>query len=158
MPCFETNTGYVHLNIVGGWSPYTYQWSNNYTSLQIDNIGPLQESIQITDARGCSLNEAIALKQLLCCKAVLPNAFTPNGDSKNDVLKVLPISEVTSLKLSIYNRWGEQVFSTKNIAEYWDGRFNGVECEMATYFYIMEYNCPFQQEKEIEKGDVTLIR
>ncbi|MBK7762451.1 MAG: gliding motility-associated C-terminal domain-containing protein [Bacteroidetes bacterium] len=158
VPCFETNTGYLKLNLQGGWPPYNYTWSNSFIGLEHLNLGETHVSFQLTDSMGCSLTKNIDVEQLLCCKAVVPNAFSPNNDTKNDVLHVMAISDVQSVKFSIYDRWGKNIFSTKSLQESWDGTYQGTKCDVDVYFYYLEYTCPFQKEKVIQKGDITLIR
>lgn len=66
----------------------------------------------------------------------LPNVFTPNGDSVNDVLE-LPFLP-TNAKLVILNRWGEKVFETHGMnTQFWDGKYNGENATEGTYFYIL---------------------
>lgn len=158
VPCFETNTGSVKLTIQGGWSPYQYTWSNGNTTLELNQIGETHALFTVVDDKGCEVSKAIDVNQLLCCKAVVPNAFSPNGDTKNDYLHVMPISDVSSVKFSIFDRWGKNIFTTKNLGESWDGKYHGTDCDVDVYFYYLEYTCPFQKEKVIQKGDVTLMR
>ncbi|GBL35659.1 hypothetical protein EMGBS15_12540 [Filimonas sp.] len=155
---FETNTGWVKLTLQGGWPPYQYSWASGATGLEQNPIGETHTSFTLIDEKGCEVNKAVDVNQLLCCKAVVPNAFSPNGDTKNDVLRVMPISAVQSVKFSIFDRWGKNIFSTKNLNESWDGKYNGTDCDVDVYFYYLEYSCSFQTEKVIEKGDITLIR
>lgn len=158
VPCFENYTGYIHLQLQGGWQGYQYQWSTNHSGLSLDSLDEFQTIFTVSDSLGCTLIENFEVKQELCCKAVVPNAFSPNGDTRNDVLKVLPISEVSSVKFSVFNRWGQLVFSTRDLNESWDGKYKGVDCEMDVYFYYLEYTCAFEKEKQVLKGDVTLLR
>jgi len=67
---------------------------------------------------------------------VLPNAFTPNGDGKNDEFKIIvnDPSRVTLISFQIYNRNGTLMFSTNRISEGWDGRYKGVLQDMGIYF------------------------
>ena len=62
----------------------------------------------------------------------------------------------------MYSRWGEKVFSTKDISKGWDGTYKNKPCEMGTYFYLIEYegykNNTTEKEKKLLKGDVNLIR
>ena len=66
----------------------------------------------------------------------LPNAFTPNGDGKNDLFKIIVNNptRVTLISLQIYNRNGILMFSTNKISEGWDGRYKGVMQDMGIYF------------------------
>ncbi len=74
------------------------------------------------------------------CTAYAPNAFSPNGDGKNDLFVVeLHCPTSTSYSHTIYNRYGQKVFETKQPGQSWDDTFNGRACEAATYFYHIEY-------------------
>ena len=66
----------------------------------------------------------------------VPNAFTPNGDGKNDTFKII-FNNTTgvTLRMQIFNRNGLLLFSTNNISEEWDGRsLNGAMQDMGIYF------------------------
>lgn len=86
----------------------------------------------------------------------MPNAFTP-GHGNNGVFKVSKRGIAGLKEFSIYNRWGNKVFSTTNIDEGWDGTFNGKPQPMGTYIFNIEAVAPdghhFRQQ-----GNVTLIR
>lgn len=89
--------------------------------------------------------------------AWVPNAFSPNGDGKNDLFFVIPQDDNVSLKeFSIYNRYGERVFFTQDVHKGWDGNFNGNPSDLGTYFYIATYI--IGEKAYTIKGDVTLVR
>jgi gliding motility-associated-like protein len=69
-------------------------------------------------------------------KVFLPNAFSPNGDGKNDVFRVLPAEEGTPFtRLEVYDRWGQLVFAGDNLP-FWDGRgLDGKPLDAGTYTY-----------------------
>ena len=70
----------------------------------------------------------------------LPNAFTPNFDGLNDVIKSMYNSGIASLNfLKIYNRNGNIVFQTSSLSAGWDGRVNGVDQDADAYFWTAEY-------------------
>jgi gliding motility-associated-like protein len=157
--CFANSNGSFAIELKGGWSPYSYTWSNpNFTGLSMQNLDVTQGTISVKDDRNCETNGVVDIKQLYCCKAVIPSAFSPNGDNKNNRLKILPISVVSELSLKIFNRFGQNVFSTKDINASWDGTFKNEKCDVGTYYYLFTYKCPFQEETVVQHGDVTLIR
>ena len=86
----------------------------------------------------------------------VPNAFTPNGDGENDVLYVRG-RNITDLYFTIFNRWGEKVFETKDLSVGWDGYFRGRVCDPAVYDFYLRYACD-GQPGYFQKGNVTLIR
>ena len=86
----------------------------------------------------------------------VPNAFSPNGDTENDVLYVRS-AIATEILFRIFDRWGEMVFETKDQNIGWDGTFRGKLLKPDTYDYYLEATC-VQGEQKIIKGNVTLIR
>ena len=158
VPCFETNNGSLKADAIGGWGNYFYTWSNGSTSDEIIGLSPNIYNVQITDGKGCKVEASEIIKQLYCCVAIVPNVFSPNGDGKNDILYALGISELNSVRLRLYNRFGAMVFETTDLAKGWDGRYKNEDCDVGTYFYLLEFTCPFQKEKIVLKGDVTLVR
>lgn len=88
-----------------------------------------------------------------------PTAFTPNNDGKNDLFLPIIVGDMShsNYTFSIYNRWGTQLYTTKNLTDGWNGKFKGEECESATYFYYVEAYSGVNK-KQIYKGDVILIR
>ncbi len=93
----------------------------------------------------------------------IPTAFTPNGDGKNDIFFISAGSEVTNLKtFSVYNRWGQQIFSVQNApanspAYGWNGRVGGADAPSQVYVYYVTVILKDGKEKSY-KGNVTLIR
>ncbi len=90
----------------------------------------------------------------------MPNAFTPNGDGKNDLFKGKGIFDgITNFRLSIYNRWGSVVFETTNPNQPWNGRHqnNGTLLPQGVYVYKLSFR--EATGKMINFKDVvTLIR
>lgn len=86
----------------------------------------------------------------------VPNAFTPNGDGENDELLVRG-NNITEMKFSIFNRWGEKVFETTDQSRGWDGTYKGKPANPAVFVYQLEVVCGDGQEY-FTKGNVTLIR
>lgn len=86
----------------------------------------------------------------------VPSAFTPNGDNNNDVFRVR--SEVMeSLKLIIYNRWGEEIYFSEDQAQGWDGTFRGQQLPPDVYGFYLQVVC-FGGDTFTKKGNITLIR
>jgi gliding motility-associated-like protein len=91
----------------------------------------------------------------------LPNAFTPDGDGKNDIFQ--PVTQRNSLKpylLNVYNRWGQLVFTSSEPETGWDGTLNSEPCPEGLYTYFIQY-----KEDKIEssatisrRGTVLLLR
>ncbi|MEZ5017117.1 MAG: gliding motility-associated C-terminal domain-containing protein [Flavipsychrobacter sp.] len=91
------------------------------------------------------------------CKLFFPTAFTPNRDGRNDIARFIgDITNVKEYTLRIYNRWGEQVYTTIDISQGWDGTYKGIPAELGTYYYVIKYF--HLGEDRLLKGDLLLIR
>ncbi len=89
---------------------------------------------------------------------VVPNAFTPNNDGLNDVLKIIHNSTITSINYyKIFDRSGKQIFETRNIKEGWDGKLNGAVAESDAYYWMVEYNTWDNKVFQV-KGSFVLIK
>lgn len=86
----------------------------------------------------------------------VPRAFTPNGDNQNDVLFVRS-NVIDEMHFIIYNRWGQEVFDTRDINEGWDGTFRGNELPPDVYGYYLQARCIDGSELTLQ-GNVTLLR
>lgn len=91
------------------------------------------------------------------CNYFIPNAFSPNNDTKNDYFKPIINCEFNEYKLQIFNRWGELVFYSDNVNSNWNGTYKGGECEIGTYFYILTLKRNNGDLQAI-KGDIVLIK
>jgi gliding motility-associated-like protein len=95
---------------------------------------------------------------------VLPNVFTPNGDSFNDVFepKVTGADLIISAKTVIFNRWGNILCDTDNPLIQWDGKnkLTKMDCPQGTYFYVTEitYMGETGEEHLRFQGSITIVR
>lgn len=92
------------------------------------------------------------------CPVFAPNAFSPNGDQVNDHFGVKFPSSISMkfIRMDIYNRYGQLVFTTQNEKDMWDGKNGSSEAPMDTYFYLIRYQC--HGVPRLSKGDLILIR
>lgn len=91
-------------------------------------------------------------------KHVFPSGFTPNGDSHNDIFRIIasPGCQFNEYTLSIFNRFGQLVFYSENPASGWDGTFNTVPQEIGAYYYMAKIKV--NGIESLLKGDITLVR
>jgi len=87
----------------------------------------------------------------------VPNAFSPNGDGRNDVFKIEYLGAQKISVFEIFNRYGQQVFSAGHSNRGWDGRYRGKPCDLGTYYYLIQIVNPEGAVKTY-KGEVNLIR
>ena len=86
----------------------------------------------------------------------VPNAFSPNGDNVNDVIKVEGYG-IVQLSFRIYNRWGELVYEGFDQNEGWDGNFKGTAQEMEVYTYVVDAVL-LDGSRQLLKGNISLLR
>jgi gliding motility-associated-like protein len=87
----------------------------------------------------------------------VPNAFTPNGDNNNDEFCLLGWSGcVQSFSISIFDRWGQEVFKSNKANFCWDGTYQGKALNTAVFVYSIKANIDGKQISK--KGNITLLR
>ncbi len=107
-------------------------------------------------------NNAEAYSNVSCVvfppKVAIPNAFTPNnsGPGVNDLFTIY-LPRVQSAEVSIYNRWGEQVYNTTDWTQYWDGTYQNRPAPEGVYVYVIS-GTGFEGTEFSRTGTVTLIR
>ncbi len=96
----------------------------------------------------------------VCAKTPLnvqvPNAFSPNGDGKNDTFLVSG-THILEFTLRIYDRWGELLFESNDVTRGWDGTFKGEPVPAGVYYYFIDARGTLYQKKRFQ-GTLTLIR
>lgn len=114
-------------------------------------------TVTLADRNGCIAKDSMVVS-VSCNEQVflIPNAFTPNGDGKNDYF-MIQAEGVTQFHLTIRNRWGEVVFETKDLKQGWDGKVKGKMADPNVFIYQLEAAC--STGEIIQKtGNVTLLR
>ncbi len=85
----------------------------------------------------------------------IPNVFSPNGDNKNDFFTI-PTSGIEDFELTIYNRWGQEIYYINSSRLVWDGRtFSGEQVPAGTYYFVMSGK---GSKEYVETGYITLVR
>jgi gliding motility-associated-like protein len=106
---------------------------------------------------GCVAKDEISVKVVNKVDIYVPSGFTPNNDGLNDVLKAIPIGIKDFRIFTVYNRWGQVVFQTKDPSRAWNGMFNGTPQSSDVYVWIAE-GISFFGEVIKRKGTVVIIR
>ncbi len=161
--CLNKKDGNVEAIASGGVPPYAYEWDSHpmqYTQTATD-LETGAYHVLVTDANACIASTQIQVEQQLCCQLFMPTAFSPNGDTKNDIYRIIEYGGgITLGEFRIYNRWGQEVFSTRDLNTGWNGTFKGADEDPDTYHYIMLYTCNDKGaiSQKIAKGDFILVR
>lgn len=148
---------------------FQFQWLENGTA----NIGST-ETIETTPStndstifykliatapNGCMQMAQVSFS-LVQPKVVVPNAFTPNGDGVNDIFRLRVLEgAVTILEMSIFNRWGNKVFSSTEPDAVWNGKMDdGKDAPSDVYVYYIRWQRSDGALQAPKKGDITLLR
>ncbi len=139
------------------WIPATGLDCNTCIDPNASPGGTTTYIVEVIDENACKASDTIIIN-VEGAQLLLPNAFSPNQDDVNDIFKPLN-TNLATMNLIIYNRWGEEVFSTSTIGSGWDGTFKGEEQELGVYIYYIEYS--FEGDNmgtQTDNGNLTLIR
>jgi len=160
VPAFDTLCSALPftLRVDAGITTVTgYLWSDGTTADTLLIKEPGTYSVTVTTSCG-QATATYTSPDEVCCKAYFPNAFTPDGDGKNDIFGPnFPGCVVEFYDLTVYARWGEQMHYAFREDQLWDGTINGSPAPMDTYIYVVKYKLTGEAEKT-QKGEVSLIR
>ncbi len=154
---------YINFNAEGG---ITYLWTPD-TLLNNPNVndptgrfyeeGYYPYNVHITSMNNCEGDDSIIVRVVGKESYFVPNAFTPNGDGMNDVFRPRAVGYRSVEYFSVFNRFGQMVYESKDFAQGWDGTFNGNQADMGTYMYMLKMIDRFGKPVNV-KGDVILMR
>jgi gliding motility-associated-like protein len=114
-------------------------------------------TVTVTAPDGClGSDTALIVVEMLCGDFFLPTIFSPNGDGLNDELCLLG-NCIAEFQLSIFDRWGELVFETKDQSVCWDGTYNGKIMNTASFVYVLDLRT-FSGDEFNRKGNLSLVR
>ncbi len=146
-----------------GGTVYTWYPPEGLSCINCNNpiASPTQRTIYYVsgaDANGCiGIDSVIVDVELTCGDPFLPTAFSPNEDGQNDILCIQG-SCVQTLKLIIFNRWGQEVFTANNLsAACWDGKQKGEKLNTGVFGYYYEITL-LNGNLFKKSGNISLIR
>lgn len=142
------------------WSPTSGVSNTSSFNPTVSPTVTTTYTVTIVDSSGCPKTATITIYVLsMQCDPAdvfVPNAFTPNGDNENDVLKVRG-NMITEMYFAVYNRWGEMVFETTQQNVGWDGTYKGMKADPAVFAWYLRAKC-YNGDELKKQGNTTLIR
>ncbi|MDP4805814.1 MAG: gliding motility-associated C-terminal domain-containing protein [Crocinitomicaceae bacterium] len=155
------NPSIVIYNVTAG--NLNHQWNVNGTIFENANSSfnfqlPFQEgtyTVQLVSSTdlGCTDSLTLTATVMNNIAVYIPNTFTPDGQAFNNTFFPVFSTGFTpkNYSLTIFNRWGEEIFVSQDPLAYWDGAMaDGTDCPDGVYNYLLEY-------QEINKGEVKQI-
>jgi gliding motility-associated-like protein len=151
----------VDVNNVGfmsyQWSPPTGLSDPSIQDPLAQIVGNVTYTVTATTVEGCEGKGSIVIVVVPGSDIVVPNAFTPNGDGHNDVLRVDALGIRDFQYFKVFNRWGQEVFSSANTGVGWDGTVGGQLAPVGTYVWVAS-GLDFHGRAVQRRGTVILIR
>ena len=158
LPPDTTKCGYSTLTITSLKAFQSYLWSSGQSTPAIKVLDPGEYKLFVTDSNGCAGTDSIVIRDSACPQYVyLPNAFTPNGDGKNDLFKPIFAGAFSEYTFAVYDRLGRLVFESNDPSAGWNGTTGGVRQPAGTYIWMCIFRL-YQQPQRLQKGTVLLIR
>ena len=161
--CEGNQTNFTYSSTVGVTG--TYVWSINGNDFVVnplsynwDTPGEYEIKLVFTSLAGCKDSVTYNVSVIECKETTMwfPNAFTPNESGVNETWSPQGFNYI-DLEYSIYNRWGEMIFSSNSESKPWDGKFKGYDCQQDVYVY-MAYWRTIDKKPKRQYGHIVLIR
>jgi gliding motility-associated-like protein len=138
-----------------------YKWQNGSTEPQLDVTTEGLYWVIVTDNHGCQASDSVMLRP---CELLIwmPNVFSPNSDGLNDEFMAKSNLDLDiEFKMLVFNKWGQELFSSNDIKKGWDGTFKGKPCPPDLYTWSISFKAPptynFLQ-KSPQRGNVMLLK
>ncbi|MBK9731980.1 MAG: choice-of-anchor L domain-containing protein [Chitinophagaceae bacterium] len=139
------------------WSPSTGLSSTNTADPIATPTETTTYTVTITTADGCILIDSVTVAVKYDALVEVASGFSPNNDGTNDVLHVLARGVFNLKHFYIFNRWGELVFETTDLAKGWDGKLKNEPQEVGVYVYSVD-GTDIKGLTIQKHGSVTLLR
>lgn len=142
-------------NVEYEWTPTDGLSNNNTPDVMAQPLEDITYTIVAISEAGCESEDDITI-EVIPPNFGIPNAFSPNGDDKNDFFRVVINGNIVVREFKVFDRWGQLVFDNED-SNGWDGTFKGTDLPNDVYVYVIQIEKP-DGEQITFSGDVTLIR
>lgn len=139
--------------------PFDYRWQDNSTTPIFKAIAPGRYQVKVLSE--CEeVTQSVELKECERCEVAIPNVFSPNQDGLNDEFEIIVPCTVSGFELSIFDRWGSQLFHTKDVQQFWNGTHNSKALPLGVYVYTLKYDLLEGENTRtiFKNGTVTLLK
>ncbi|RYZ32711.1 MAG: gliding motility-associated C-terminal domain-containing protein [Sphingobacteriales bacterium] len=139
------------------WSPATGLSDPNIPNPVFTPERNASFTLTTTTSFGCATTDLVQFKVFDGPEIYVPNAFTPNGDGKNDRFRPVAVGISEIRYFEVYNRYGQLIFTATDTYQGWDGNSKGRKEPSGTYVWRVT-GIDFTGKQHIKKGTITLIR
>jgi gliding motility-associated-like protein len=151
------------LNAGLGLTSYSWNTGDSTESIIINSEGMYM--VEMESPVGCLGSDSVYVKlvseEIPEFEIYVPNAFSPNGDGINDIFQIKFQHSTFNIQhstLSIFNRWGEEIFQSDDITQGWDGKKNAKDCPGGVYVYKIVFSVDGIAGNQERVGTVMLVR
>ncbi len=154
-----TNTSLGEQQITWNWffiNNNGFKSFDKNTSYLFENAGSFPVAMIVKNKWGCidTIVKSIIINEEF--SIYVPNAFTPNEDGANETFYPYALG-INKYELTIFDRWGTELFNTKDIYAHWDGSYKGTPCKEDVYVWKISVTGNDEKVRELN-GHVTLYR
>jgi gliding motility-associated-like protein len=155
----------LQLTATGGtryiWSPTTGLSNPNIANPVTSFVyaeAAIRYEVQVYNQAGCYDTASVTVKVFKTLPSVfVPNAFTPDRDGRNDLLKPIAVGMKQIEYFRVYNRWGQLIFTTVDNQRGWDGTFKGKLQTSGVYVWSVKA-IDYTGKSYFQKGTAVLVR
>ena len=146
------------IELAVGHTELPYWWSTGDTDSVIYASAAGIYRVNYNHVCGDFSQEYQLISEECNCEVFIPNAFSPDADGVNETWSPSSSCELTFYELSIYNRWGELIFSVDDIEIPFIGGENDYYHKSDVYLYRLKYKFRKDTSNRIRSGHITLLR
>jgi gliding motility-associated-like protein len=154
----HANDGNFNHNGLFRWSPPEGLNDPDTADPVVNYDKAITYSVYMQNAYGCSLQDSIHIIYYAGPNIYVPNAFTPNGDGRNDIFRPLVVGFSAFSYFRVFNRNGQLLYETSQPGQGWDGTANSRPAPAGTYVWEAAGIDAFTNKLFIKSGTVILIR
>ncbi len=143
------------LRVAPGYTHYHWSDGSNDHLLYVKKPG---EYWVVVYNQNCPATDTLVLKE--CSELWIPNAFTPDDNGVNDVFLPKGV-EIVQYEMLIFDRWGEHLFTSRDLEVGWDGIYKGEKAKCDVYYYLIRFTGqgrPGSDREQVRYGPFTLVR
>ncbi|HPD66188.1 MAG TPA: PKD domain-containing protein [Bacteroidia bacterium] len=109
--------------------------------------------VRVVDSNGCQISDSAVVKVIKVDKFVAVDVITPNGDNINDYWIIRDLGYYSPVELTIFNRYGDVIYNSKDYKNDWDGTRDGKEIPEGAYYYVVK-----TKQNTVFRGTINILR
>jgi gliding motility-associated-like protein len=127
----------IGISVTYLWSPPTGLNNPTLPNAISKPTDDITYKLTVTSDKGCEAPPDFVFIKVLKAPAI-PNIFSPNGDGVHDLWGIEYLNTYPGATIDVYNRYGQLVFHSVGYTTQWDGKSNGKDVPVGTYYYVID--------------------